>query len=88
MQFIMFDDLVARPHAVLSSLCRFLELPYDRSLFSGAREKKNAGPVDIIPPAVRQKLSMQYIDDMVRLVEMFGGPTEAWLERARQSIQD
>ena len=84
--FILFDDLIARSDEVLCGLCRFLEIPYDKSFFPEAGERKNSGPLNVMPPRVREALSKKYLDDMERLAKMFGGPTEKWLKRARESI--
>lgn len=75
-----YDDVQSNPDALLSSVCRLLELPFDPEAFAESRAAIVRKSVEMeIPSGLRSYLARKYHGEIAALRARFGSHTERWL---------
>jgi len=75
--FLLYDDLVADPDALVRSCFDFLEVDATRGVDAAARHNASRAETDV-PAAVRERLRGLYCEDMARLSVLTGRDLSHW----------
>jgi hypothetical protein len=78
-----YDDIAARPDALLGEVCAFLNLEPCRA----ENERVNASKEKSMPPEVARQLAGKYLGELRQLAERLGSHAQTWLREAEAILR-